>query len=233
MKRLVVLVLLALAPAPFLVSAAVSGAAAPPRVDPRAGGLEVGLGEWAVALEAKAIRPGTVTFVVRNRGKVVHAFRIRSAHEHGGGDRFEVRTPTLRPGATFRLTVTLRAGHYEVDCPVESARGEHDALGMENVLSVRSDAPLVAAKPKATGRVVRITNFAFSPATLRVPVGATVKWTNADAAPHTATATSVAFDSKRLAKGASYSFRFRRAGTYAYLCALHPAMKGRIVVVRP
>ena len=42
--------------------------APPRRVDPRAGGLEIALGEWALTPEALVIRPGRVTFVIRNRG---------------------------------------------------------------------------------------------------------------------------------------------------------------------
>jgi plastocyanin len=33
--------------------------------------------------------------------------------------------------------------------------------------------------------VVKIDNFSFSPASTTVPVGATVRWTNADDIPHT------------------------------------------------
>ena len=75
------------------------------------------------------------------------------------------------------------------------------------------------------GRDLRL---AFKPATLKTTVGKTVTWRNADAAPHTATAAQ--FSSPQLAKGASYKRRFTRAGTYTYLCALHPGMKGKIVV---
>ena len=31
-------------------------------------------------------------------------------------------------------------------------------------------------------------------------------------------------------KGASYRRKFTRAGTYTYLCALHPGMRGKVVV---
>src|ERR671914_1911371 len=48
----------------------------PRRIDPRRNGLEVAMGEWAVQLEAKAIRPGPVTVVVANRGTTEHGFEI-------------------------------------------------------------------------------------------------------------------------------------------------------------
>jgi plastocyanin len=196
-------------------------------VDPRSGGVALALGEWSVVPEAPAIRPGPVTFVVTNRGKVAHAFRVKEEREGGRGrDRFEARTQRLRPGQTARLTVTLPAGLYSIECPVEG----HDDLGMQRLFRVSETAPLV--KPRQPGgTTVRIESFAFGPGTLRTAAGKTVRWTNADPAPHTVTsATGGPLSSPQLRRGATYSFRFRRAGTYTYLCAIHPSMRGRVVV---
>lgn len=211
-------------PAPALLRGSVESTPRP--VDPRAGGLTVGMGEWAMAPEAPAIRPGQVTFVVRNNGKFLHGFRIKGDNEdESGGDRFEARTRTLRPGETARITVTLPKGVYSIECHVEG----HDDRGMEMRFEVRANAPLVQAKP-AAANAVRIATFAFKPATVTVNTGTTVKWTSADAAPHTVTAADASFTSKTLNKGGTYSRRFTRAGRFAYLCALHPQMKGTVVV---
>ena len=206
-----------------------SAAAAPTAlVDPRSGGLTVGLGEWSVAPEANAIRPGTVTFVVRNGGKVVHGLRIKEESDRSGGDRFKERTIELRPGQTTRFTVTLAPGVYSIECFVEG----HDDLGMERRLEVRANAPLVRPPSAAGAPRAYIAGFAFKPGTIRIKVGTTVRWTNRDDAPHTVTASSGSFTSKQLGKGGVYSRRFAGAGTFAYLCALHPGMKGRVVVGR-
>ncbi len=201
--------------------------ATPAATDPRSGGLEVALGEWSVGLEAKAIRPGRVTFVVSNRGKVVHGFEIGSAGSHDGDDDDDVKLETgrLRPGESTRLTLNLVPGVYEVECFV----GHHDDMGMVATLTVRADAPLVSAA-KAPTNTVQIKNFAFKPALLTAKVGATVRWHNQDPAPHTATARNRSFDSKTLNRGGSYARRFTRPGTYAFICALHPQMTGKIVV---
>jgi plastocyanin len=203
-------------------------AAAP--VDPRTGGLEVALGEWTLVPEARAIRPGRVTLVVRNRGRFRHALRIRSSGDGGGGERLEVRSPIVPPGGTVRLTVDLPAGTYDFECPVEDGHGDHEARGMRAVVQVRANAPLVRPKPAAKPNAVAIRAFAFRPATITVRRGRTVRWTNQDAAPHTVSAASGAFTSQTLRKGQTYARTFRSAGRFAYLCAIHPQMKAAVVV---
>jgi len=82
--------------------------------------------------------------------------------------------------------------------------------------------------PAAGGNNVAIQNFAFDPAVLAVKAGDTVTWTNDDSAPHQIK--SDAFNSLQLAKGQTFSFIFPSAGTFDYSCAIHPSMKGQIVV---
>jgi len=198
-------------------------------VDPRTNGLRIALGEWTVAPEAAAIRPGAVTLVVTNRGRLVHAFRIRAAGV-SGKNRYEARTRALRPGETARLTVELAAGTYDIECPVEDGGLDHEARGMHALLSVRADAPLVTSQPPRSANRAAIEGFAYRPATLTVKRGTTVRWTNADATAHTVTAAKGLFSSPQLRKGAAYTRRFARAGRFAYICALHPQMRGVVVV---
>ena len=77
-----------------------------------------------------------------------------------------------------------------------------------------------------------IDNFAFSPRTLTVSVGARVTWINRDDVPHTATAKGKprAFQSGTLDTDGQYSFVFKQPGTYDYFCAVHPHMTGKIIV---
>ncbi len=77
---------------------------------------------------------------------------------------------------------------------------------------------------------VFIQGMAFSPATLTVSVGTTVKWTNKDAVTHTVTSDSGVFDSGNKANGETFSFMFMTAGTYSYHCTIHPSMTAKIVV---
>lgn len=79
---------------------------------------------------------------------------------------------------------------------------------------------------------VRMQQYAFRPAVLTVPAGATVTWTNADQAPHDVVTSSgpVALRSPLLHRGGSWSHRFSTPGTYAYYCSVHPDMRAQVIV---
>jgi plastocyanin len=77
---------------------------------------------------------------------------------------------------------------------------------------------------------VKIDNFSFGPATLTVPAGTTVTWTNRDDIPHTVVSTDGVFKSKVLDTDDKFSFTFAKAGTYPYFCSIHSKMTGKIVV---
>ena len=94
--------------------------------------------------------------------------------------------------------------------------------------SATGDSASAAADSPAT--VVEVKNFMFEPATLSASVGDAVTWRFEDAELHTATAVDGQFESRALEDGQTYRFTFRKAGTYRYFCALHPSMKGKIVV---
>jgi plastocyanin len=81
----------------------------------------------------------------------------------------------------------------------------------------------------ASGTAVAIDNFAFSPATLNAKVGQKVTWTNKQGVAHTVTADAGAFNHP-MPSGATFSFTFTKAGTFAYHCTIHPSMHGTIVV---
>jgi plastocyanin len=201
-------------------------------VDPRADGLDVAFGEFAITLEADSIRPGPVVFVIRNAGELTHGFEMRidadrSGPGGGGDDEFKIETETFRSGDTVRVETDLPPGRYEIECFV----ADHDDRGMRAFLEVREDAPLVTpSQPAETPGEVAIRDFSFQPATLEVPAGTHVTWTNADPAPHTVSATDGAFDSGQLDPGASFTAPMEQAGRFEYLCQIHPSMTGAVVV---
>lgn len=96
---------------------------------------------------------------------------------------------------------------------------------------VSSDAgPAASSQPTASGTVkVDIADFKFRSPTVTVKAGGKVSWTNTDSTEHTATG-SGAFDTGALQKGQHKTLTFDKPGTYAYICAFHPFMKGTVIV---
>jgi len=77
---------------------------------------------------------------------------------------------------------------------------------------------------------VTIDNFKFSPTPLSVATGSTVTWINRDDIPHSIVCPTLNFHSRALDTDDSFSFRFQAAGTYDYVCGMHPFMHGQIIV---
>jgi amicyanin len=84
----------------------------------------------------------------------------------------------------------------------------------------------------SSGPTVTIKDFAFSPDTLNVKVGTTVTFVQEDSVPHNATGSGPAgfIKSPTLTKGQTYTVTFTKAGTYPYICTIHPYMHGTVVV---
>ncbi|EIT70018.1 MULTISPECIES: OmpA family protein [Hydrocarboniphaga] len=89
-------------------------------------------------------------------------------------------------------------------------------------------APAPAPAPVAGGTTVILKDYAYSPASLTVPVGATVTWKNEDGSNHFVNFAGES--SGRLKEGATYTKTFTSPGVYEYACQLHPQMKGTVVV---
>jgi len=91
---------------------------------------------------------------------------------------------------------------------------------------------------------VQIKDFVFTPFTVTVRVGGTVRWTNQGAVPHTTTSDDGIWDSGTLSppaagstKGGAFQHTFDQPGTYRYHCTLHPPARypgfvGTVVVTQ-
>jgi plastocyanin len=80
--------------------------------------------------------------------------------------------------------------------------------------------------------VVRIVDFAFSPAQVTVPKGGKVTWVNcsASATQHTSTSDGGVWTSGFLPQYATFERTFDAAGSFPFHCEPHPFMQGTIVV---
>ena len=95
-------------------------------------------------------------------------------------------------------------------------------------------AAAAASRPAETAtKGVRITASGFSPASVTIAAGDAVRWTNNDTKNHQVVANNGTFASPTIAPGHSYTHAFETAGTFRYHDALHPSLKGRVVVVGP
>jgi len=77
--------------------------------------------EFHFKLSKTSVPHGSVTFTVKNAGKVAHDFKI-------GGKK----TALIGPGKSAKLTVTLKAGKQAYSCTVPG----HAAAGMKGTLKV-------------------------------------------------------------------------------------------------
>ena len=101
-------------------------------------------------------------------------------------------------------------------------------LGMMLVIAVAAGV-ITPAAVAATTHTVAMDGTRFTPETLTVKRGDRVVWMNKDPFPHTATAVPT-FDSKSIAAGHSWSYVASESGEFAYVCTLHPGMKGTLIV---
>ena len=81
------------------------------------------------------------------------------------------------------------------------------------------------ALPSGAATTVKVDDDVFSPKTVTVKSGTTVKWRWVGDDPHNVTVTKgpVKFHSGTQRKG-SYSKKLRRGGTYKIVCTIHPGM---------
>ncbi|WP_428490084.1 cupredoxin domain-containing protein [Rhodopila sp.] len=86
--------------------------------------------------------------------------------------------------------------------------------------------PAAAQSGGAAG--VRIDNFTFGPQVV-VDKGTAVTWTNQDDIPHLVVLSAIGVRSKALDTDQSFTYRFYSVGRFAYVCGLHPQMRGEIV----
>lgn len=88
----------------------------------------------------------------------------------------------------------------------------------------------VDTSPAATTSVELPKSYKFVPTAIVVPAGSTVTWANHDDFTHNVTLPD-GTPALTMRPGESATHTFETAGTFDYLCSLHPKdMRGRVVV---
>ena len=88
--------------------------------------VTVGETEFKLALSTGSFSPGNYTFKAVNNGRIAHSLEIT------GPGVTNALTPTLQPGQSADLHVTLQNGSYDLFCPIDS----HKSLGMNDEITV-------------------------------------------------------------------------------------------------
>jgi plastocyanin len=78
---------------------------------------------YKIKLAKHSFKKGKATFVIHNTSGTVHQFKIK-------GPGVSKMISAVNPGATKKLTVTLKKGTYTLSCPL------HVALGMKTTIKV-------------------------------------------------------------------------------------------------
>jgi plastocyanin len=94
-----------------------------------------------------------------------------------------------------------------------------------------------AASAQSSSAKVTVGDNFFKPEDLEVTAGTKVTWTNTGKILHNVQPNKgKKFGTKSLARGKSYSFTFKKPGTYAYYCSFHGSPGGGqhgTIVVKP
>ena len=144
-----------------------------------------------------------------------------------GVHRVEVLVKTGAATEKSALTLTVRAAPAHRASGIGRAGGAIGAtLAPRARLARHQNAHAAASDPTVT-----IADFQFTPATITIHVGDTVTWVNNGPSAHTATASNNSFNTGVLQKGKSASHTFTTAGTFSYICSIHPFMHGTVIVL--
>jgi plastocyanin len=144
-----------------------------------------------------------------------------------GVHRVEVLVKTGATTEKSALTLTVRAAPAHRASGIGRAGGALGAtLAPRARLARHQNAHAAASDPTVT-----IADFQFTPATITIHVGDTVTWVNNGPSAHTATASNNSFNTGVLQKGKTASHTFTTAGTFSYICSIHPFMHGTVIVL--
>lgn len=129
----------------------------------------------------------------------------------------------MRAGSRFRRSPAMESAPVNLTTTTAFRRSAGRAGAVLLLLAGCGGAP-----PRAHSVAIR--GFQYLPATLTVAKGDTVVWSNEDIVPHTATAREQRLDTRTIESRQSARFTATQSGSYTYICAFHPSMKGTLIV---
>jgi len=144
------------------------------------------------------------------------------------GDTFD--SGMISAGDKFQLdTSELTLGEYEYICLV------HPWMIATIVIEEPQEPVITEVIIPAGAAIQQIGQIYYDPQDISVPKDTTVQWINEDETIHTVTSTvdgvpSGIFDSSIIDAGREFTYTFDSAGTFDYICIVHPWMIGSVTV---
>lgn len=187
----------------------------------------------AVTIAGRAFSPGALSV----RAGTTVTWTNRDGNEHtvtADGGAFD--SGTLADGQSFSFTFAA-PGSFAYFCAIHpNMRGTVKVDGAAAAApppptpsAAPASAPAPTVAPRSVAGTVQVRDYEFAPQKLTVGRGTAVTFKNTGKAVHTVTGDG--FDSGDLAAGATFVRRFDSPGTFDYVCAIHPRMRGTVEVV--
>ena len=152
------------------------------------------------------------------------------ASKHGAGRPGVGRAALISALFIILVIGLLAAGCGGTSATTTTAGSTPTTAGVSTTGGVTTTAGVSTTTGGAGGAQVVMKNFAFAPASVTIKAGDSVTWTNQDGTTHTVNGDNGEFTSGNIASGATFTFKFDKAGTYSYHCSIHPTMKATVVV---
>jgi len=200
-----------------------------PSAAPQGNAVVVDETEFKITTATTTFKAGQITFEAKNVGKIPHDLAIKKTSD---------KTKLIQPGAGATLTVTLKAGKYELYCTVPG----HEAAGMRLNITVSPSGQQPAAppptstragtttaatttttaKPQATKVAVSETEFKITTATTTFKAGQiTFEAKNAGKIPHDLAIKQTGDKTKLIQPGGTAELTVTlKPGTYELYCTV-------------
>jgi plastocyanin len=173
------------------------------------------------------LSPATLTVAAGTTIRFVNADNERHRMRSQSGPA-EFDSHNLEPGKSYSMRLSAKGTYRYLDEREDDDTRYHGTIVVGGASGSKS-------APNTSGSVsnsasVSMAGRAFSPSTLTIVAGGSVTFRNDDDRAHTVTANDGAFNSGTISEGGSWKRTFKQAGTFSYLCAIHPEMTGKVVV---
>jgi plastocyanin len=191
---------------------------------------------WRIRITPTSFDPGELEIEERDYVEWINTDRegVHSVRAKNG----DFESGPLDPGKIWGCFF-FKAGTYDYNCKFHKHEWWYDRGGYNLTPYIRvkpksgsgGSSPAPPPPAATTTHDVAITSTGFSPSSLTIKAGDSVRWTNQDTTTHDAMADDhSSWGSPNLPPGKVWSHIFGQSGTFGYHCHIHPEMTGTIQV---